>query len=94
VHQDNWGFCEPLRLALFAAYGLPVISETLTSGFPYGGDIQQCPYHNLVDNLKSILSDDYGKWAEMGLRLRRLLCKDLQFGKMVRQAIEESTGWR
>jgi hypothetical protein len=78
IHQDNWGYCEPLRFALFAAYGLPIISETLTNSFPYNGDIQQFPYHNIVDSL------------------RKKLCEDLQFGKVVRQAVSESVGigWR
>jgi hypothetical protein len=96
VHQDNWPFCEPLRLALFAAYGLPVISETLANGYPYGEAIHQIPYHNLVDSLKGFLKDDYGRWAEMGLKLQKLMCEDLQFGRVVRQAISESAGigWR
>jgi hypothetical protein len=96
VHQDNYPFCEPLRLALFAANGLPVISEALTNGYPYGDAIHQLPYHSLADGLKGALNDDYDRWAEMGLRLRRLLCKDLQFGRMVRQAVSETAGagWR
>ncbi len=96
VHQDNWGYCEPLRMALFAAYGLPIISEMLTSGYPYGGDILQVPYHNLVDRLKQVMSDDYEEWKEMGTKLRKKMCGDLQFGKVVRRAVEESTGigWR
>jgi hypothetical protein len=95
VHQDNWGFCEPLRFALFAAYGLPIISETLTNGFPYS-DLHQFPYHDLVSGLKSALNDDYGRWAEMGMKLRKKLCEDLQFGRVVRQSIKESVGigWR
>jgi hypothetical protein len=96
THQDNWPFCEPLRIALFAAYGLPIISEALTGNNIYGGDIHQLSYHSLVDGLKSALTDDYEKWSEMGLRLRKSLCEDYQFGKMVRQAIKESVGigWR
>lgn len=96
VHQDNYPFCEPLRIALFAAYGLPIISETLRSSFPYGGDIQQYPYHDLVSGLKSCLNDDYDRWHAMGHRLRKKLCDDLQFGRVVRQAIKESVGigWR
>ncbi|MHC4271875.1 MAG: hypothetical protein ACYST2_06140 [Planctomycetota bacterium] len=96
VHQDNYPFCEPLRLALFAAYGLPVISETLKNSFPYGGDIQQFPYHDLAHGLKSALNDDYGKWKDMGMKLRKKLCEDLQFGNVIRQAIKESVGigWR
>ena len=96
VHQDNYPFCEPLRIALFAAYGLPIISETLRNGYPYGGDLKQIAYHDLVQNLKNILGQDYGPWKEMGARLRDKLCGDLQFGNVVRQAVSESVGigWR
>jgi len=96
VHQDNWPFCEPLRIALFAAYGLPIISETLRSSYPYGSDIVTMSYPDLVNGLKSALNDDYNKWREMGDRLRHKLCQDFQFGAVVRQAIKESVGigWR
>lgn len=96
VHKDDWPFCEPLRFALFAAYGLPIISERLKSSFPYGDDIVQHGYHGLVDGLKGHLNDDYDRWREMGQRLRKKLCEDLQFGKMVRRAVDERVGigWR
>lgn len=96
IHQDNFPYVEPLRFALFAAYGLPIISEKCTSDFPYGGDIITHGYHNIVAALKAALQDDYSNWRERGLRLRKKLCEDLQFGKMVRQAVKESVGigWR
>lgn len=96
VHQDNYPFCEPLRFALFAAYGLPVISERLNSSYPYNGDIQEFPYHGLMDGLRQCLDDDYDQWRERGLRLRERLCDGFQFGKVVRRAISESVGigWR
>ena len=96
IHQDEFSFCEPLRIALFAAYGLPVITEKLAVGYPYDLDIRQIPYHSLVSDLKARLSDDYGQWRDMGLRLRKRLCEDFQFGKMVRRAVDESAGigWR
>lgn len=96
VHQDNFPFSEPLRFALFAAYGLPVISERLNTTHPYDNDIATHGYHGLVTALKAALTDDYEQWKERGLRLRKRLCEDLQFGKMVRKAVEESVGigWR
>jgi hypothetical protein len=96
VHQDNYPYCEPLRIALFAAYGLPVISETLRNSYPYGGDLYQFAYHDLVGGLQGVLNNDYAKWKEMGLKLRKKLCEDFQFGRVVRQAIKESVGigWR
>ncbi len=96
IHQDNHPFCEPLRIALFASYGLPIISETLRSDFPYGGHIIRFAYHDIVDGLKIALSESYSEWRERGLRLREILCRDLQFGNVVRQAVNESVGieWR
>ena len=98
VHQDNHPYCEPLRIALFAAYGLPIISERLVKDYPYvyGNDIIQFAYHDLVEGLKTALNDDYEQWQRRGLRLRDKLCRDLQFGNVVRQAVRESVGigWR
>ncbi|MHA2055357.1 MAG: hypothetical protein ACW99F_17395 [Candidatus Hodarchaeales archaeon] len=96
VHQDNHPYCEPLRIALFAAYGLPIISETLANTFPYNDEVVTFAYHDIVEGLKVALNDDYDQWKERGLKLRDRLCKDLQFGNVVRQAVQESTGigWR
>lgn len=96
VHQDNFPYCEPLRIALFAAYGLPIISETLRDSFPYAGDIVTHNYHGLVAAIKTAINEDYRRWKNMGMRLRKLLCDDLQFGKMVRRAVNETAGkgWR
>jgi hypothetical protein len=96
VHQDNFPYCEPLRFALFAAYGLPVITETLADGFPYDGNISAHSYHGLVSALKAALGNDYEEWKERGLSLRKRLCQEFQFGKMVKKAVKESVGigWR
>ncbi len=98
VHQDNYPFCEPLRFALFAAYGLPIISEVLRSGSPYGDNIITYSYHDLAAGLKVALNDDYDQWKKRGRALHRLLCYDLQFGDVVRQAVNETAGadigWR
>lgn len=95
VHQDNHPFCEPLRIALFAAYGLPVVSEMLTTPNPYS-DIRMHSYAGLVSGLKQALNDDYEPWKQRGLKLRDKLCDELQFGKMVRKAVYETAGgeWR
>ncbi len=97
VHQDTYPYCEPLRIALFAAYGLPIISETLASGHPYD-EIKMHNYGGLVSGLKQALKDDYDTWRNSGLSLRERLCnpQNMQFGKMVKIAIEETIGteWR
>lgn len=94
VHQDTYPYCEPLRMALFAAYGLPIISETLAHGHIYT-DIGTHNYAGLIDGLKQALMDDYNVWKEKGLKLRDKLCDEFQFGKVVREAVKEGIGeWR
>lgn len=98
VHQDNNPYVEPLRYALYAAYGLPVVTESVTSSYPYGGDIITADYPDLVNKLKECLEGDYATYQAMGQRLRDKLCRDFQFGSVVKQAIRESVGkgggWR
>lgn len=95
VHQDTYPYCEPLRIALFAAYGLPIISETLAPGHPYD-EIKMHNYGGLVSGLKQAINDDYEAWCGIGLSLRDRLCNEMQFGKMVRKAVAETAGneWR
>ncbi len=67
-------------MALFAAYGLPVISETLKSGFPYGETIVQFAYHDIVDGLKTAMDDNYDQWSDRGLKLRTLFVSVCNLG--------------
>ncbi|MFC1811644.1 hypothetical protein ACFL03_03035 [Thermodesulfobacteriota bacterium] len=93
VHQDNYPFCEPLRLALFAAYGLPVISERVTITEPYGGKIIWQDYEDVIPTMKNALSD-YAKLYEFGLELRNYLCEKNNFKKWVDKAIFEEGVWK
>ncbi len=95
VHQDNYPFCEPLRFALFAAYGLPIVSEALVGNQPYAG-ITTENYHTLADALKIALNDDYEQWKKRGMALHQRLCHELPFGPLVVQAVNETVGlgWR
>lgn len=87
VHQDNFPFCEPLRLALFAAYGLPVISEQIYDSHPYYEHIISGIYDDLPDLIKECLKDPYEKYKEMGQKFRKLMCEEFGFRKMVDEAI-------
>lgn len=95
VHQDIYSYQEPLRFALFAAYGLPIVSEGLADSFPYS-DIVTAPYTRLVGKMRDVLADDYTKYRDMGLRTREKMVGEFQFGSLVKQAVMESTGlaWR
>lgn len=96
VHQDMHPFIEPLRLALFAAYGIPVVSETIYDSYPYGDETMIYSYWDgLVGKMKQILDDDYQRFADMGLRAREMMTNEFEFGKMVRQAVGETLErWR
>lgn len=97
VHQDQFPFQEPLRFSLFAAYGIPIISEAIVNPFPWRKDtIELFNYADLVPALSQILQDPYQDYYEMGLRGRELLCQKYTFSEMVEEGIHESTrgGWR
>lgn len=96
IHQDDGPFLEPLRFALFAAYGLPILSETVFDAFPYSTDTMQFAFHqDLVGIMKQMLNSKYEKWAEMGQRCREMMTVKYEFGQMVRQAVKETVGdWR
>lgn len=97
VHQDNHPFQEPLRFALFAAYGLPIVSESIYNPAPWVHDetIIITDYDGLVGKLRQMIDEDYSRWRELGLRAREMMCKEYQFGKVVRETVAQRVGgWR
>ncbi len=87
VHQDNFPFCEPLRLALFAAYGLPVVSEYIYDTHPYGEDLTMCSYDDLVKVVQLKIRSGVTDMKEQGERFRKKMCEEFEFKKMVDEAI-------
>lgn len=96
VHQDHHPYQEPLRFALFASYGLPIVSETIYDSYPYSEQFMVFSgYDGLVGKMNQLLQDDYERWQKMGLDTRDRMCRDFQFGKMVRKALDGVTHqWR
>lgn len=91
VHQDAHPYQEPLRFALFAAAALPIVTETLIDAYPWGSDTMLfAPFDDIVRYTKYLLSEDYGRFAEMGERGWSLLCEKLTFSACVQQALRES----
>ena len=72
VHQDHHPFQEPLRFALFAAYGLPILSENCHNAWPWIPDdtIITTTYDGLVGKFNQMLGNDYERWRQMGLSQR------------------------
>ena len=88
IHQDGYPFQEPLRFALFAAYGLPILTETITDSYPWSDEF--CVYNTydgIAGRLRQMLGNDYDRWREMGLRARERMCEDFNFKKMVLEKV-------
>lgn len=96
IHQDIHPFQEPLRFALFAAYGLPIITETIYDAYPWSEEFMLFTgYDGIVGKIKQALGDNYERWREMGFLARLRMCGEFQFGKVVRQAVADSVDrWR
>lgn len=96
IHQDIHPFQEPLRFALFAAYGLPIISESIYDMWPWSDETMiTVSYDSLVQRLRQALTEDYEPYKEMGMRAREMMCKTYRFRDTVLQACKESLDrWR
>ena len=96
IHQDTYNFQEPLRFALFAAYGLPIISEDLFDMYPWASEYMMTAIlDELPWRLRQAFDEDYGPYREMGLRARERMTGEFRFKTMVEQAVKESVGrWR
>lgn len=91
VHKDSYPFQEPLRLALFAAYGLPILTEAMNDAWPWNEDV--CVfrgYDGIVGNLFQMIGNPYQRWKEMGLQARDYMCNIHNFRKMVLAGVRDS----
>ena len=91
IHQDQYPFQEPLRWALFAAYGLPMLTEEIKDAYPWHEEV--CvfnPYDGIQSRMRQMLDDNYTRWWEMGLRAREMMCGEFNFRKMVLAGVKES----
>ena len=91
IHQDQYPFQEPLRWALFAAYGLPMLTEEVTDAYPWNEEL--CifnSYDGIHGRLNEMLDNDYARWRDMGLKARDHMCNTYRFRDMVVAAVKES----
>lgn len=89
VHQTPMPIGAPLRMALAAAYRLPVISEQLADSYPHrdGYDIMVAPYDQVIPKTLAALQ---GNLAELGENLHRKLCVEMPFRKCVLEGVERT----
>jgi hypothetical protein len=97
IHQDNWPIIEPLRLALAAAYAMPVITEEIRDSYPYnrGGDRHNTwpvKYADFVEEVLRVIKSDYEPFRAMGWRMHALMTGEFEFGRQVKKAARELGG--
>lgn len=90
VHQDIYPFQEPLRFALFAAYGLPIITETIKDSYPWAPEYMvYSSYDDIVKTLRGMMNSSYMTWRDMAIRARDRMCDEYSFKDMVESAMED-----
>jgi hypothetical protein len=89
VHQhENIPTIAPLRWCIAAAYGLPIISESVNDRRPFGEyDFMTCDYDRLADFITAQLKEQHDDLSRYGDYLRNTLCKVLTFRESVERAL-------
>jgi hypothetical protein len=89
VHQhDDIAAVPGLRMAVAAAYGLPVISETCTDPGIFAGRMLTSDYAHLTDFTALWLRDrDNQRMVDIGRSLHSLLCVENTFRSLIERAL-------
>lgn len=90
THQTPVEIGEPIRIALTAAYRLPLVSEHLRDPYPLvpGMDYVDATADELPAVVRDLVRDDY-RCAVLGENLYRALCVDRTFQSEVQAAARE-----
>lgn len=90
VHQTAMPIGAPLRMALAAAYRLPVISERLADPYPHedGSDVILADYGEILPKTRAWLSDS--RLPGIGENLYQKLCVQMPFKKCVEEGLERT----
>lgn len=90
IHQTEAPTGEPLRFALAAAHGLPLLSERMGDPWPLqeGEHLLSFPYDRAAESLRVWLRDwAVARLAEIGSNLRTALTRDRTFRGCVEEAV-------
>ncbi len=90
VHQhENIPTIAPLRWCIAAAYGLPIISESVNDRRPFAaGDFLSCPYDDIPDFVERHLKQGViGLLDSYAYNLRNYLCRVMTFRESVEKAL-------
>lgn len=91
LHQTEATIGEPLRFAVAAAYGIPLLTETLGDPFPMepGRHCLMARYNQIPSAVQDALHADL---EPLGAALHALYCRQLPFRDCVLQGVKDSLG--
>lgn len=78
IHKDRYPYCEPIRFAIFASYGLPFVTEWIHEGHIYGHAAISCSLTDAIAMMNRVVGD-YAGWVQQGLWLRERLTGEFSF---------------
>lgn len=90
VHQHDAPALAPLRLALAAAYHMPVIGEQVEDEGLYRRAVIWSAYGDLASRVKMFFDGKIDEDAQYSDALYRLLCVEHPFGKCVEEALADA----
>ena len=81
VHQDEDQFIEPVRWAVAADYGMPILTETVVDAFPYTEwhDYIQASLDDMGNMLLRAINDPYDVWRVRGKELKEKMSTEFSF---------------
>lgn len=89
VHQDGYPYCEPLRFAIFAAYALPILTETINplNLELYTTGVYMTPLDNFVNRFAQVSASYERQSRAAGASLRNRLCVEHHFKELLESHI-------
>lgn len=91
VHQHEVPALAPLRLAIAAAYRMPVVSEAVEDAGPYRRAVMWAKYGEIPGRVELYFDGKVDDDAQHDNALHRLLCVERSFGKCVMEALGEAS---
>ena len=86
THQDEYPFIEPIRYAMAAAYGLPIIGEASLSTAPYNNVFQFEKQFDFCRVARAVV-ERYSQFASIGLEYREKMTGELSFRRCIERYI-------
>jgi len=89
IHQDDKPVIEPLRFSLAAAYGLPILTETVLDPWPYeeGISILSFPYESAVESIEAAFGSGEQRLMDIGMAGRKLMALDNTFRSFIEEEV-------